>query len=98
MGGAQLEIKESYFREMRHRFPEFGLCNLNWKADFVVKKEYLWWFTKWQKRSALDSEGHFDSEEFPGDSSDTQKRLHVNSMKVVAKRLKRDMLVSCRSF
>jgi len=99
----RLEFKDSYFREMRHRFLEFRLCESNWKADFVAKEEYLRWFTMWQKRkfqSAPDSEG-FNSEEFLGDS-DTQpeavdgKRFRVDSMKMVAKRSKHDVLVSCR--
>jgi hypothetical protein len=102
-GQAHLGIRQFYFREMRGRFPEFRLCDLNWKANFVAAGYYSKWLTKWEKRqfqldAAQDSEDRDSEEPVPSDSDPMEgKRFRTDSMnlKVVAKRSKHDMLVSC---
>ena len=87
-GQAHLGIRQFYFREMRGRFPEFRLCDLNWKANFVAMGYYSKWLTKWEKRQfqlhATQDSDDRDSEDLPSD------------LGPMAKRSKHDMLVSCR--
>lgn len=44
-GKADAEIAQAYRREMRAKFPEFALCECDWKADLVATEHYPSWYS-----------------------------------------------------
>jgi len=40
---ASVEVRSKYYREMRHKFPEFRLCDADWKADQLATDSYYSW-------------------------------------------------------
>jgi len=46
-----LEVSSQYRREMRHRFPEFSLCEFDWKSEQFATDNYPnWAVSHWRGR------------------------------------------------
>lgn len=52
-GKADAEIARTYRREMRLKFPEFALCENDWKADFLATENYPSWFSTHVKGTGI---------------------------------------------
>lgn len=50
-GKADVKLSQTYCREMRQRFPELALCDLDWKADQIATDNYPSWFKNWSESS-----------------------------------------------
>ena len=50
-GKASIKLSQSYCREMRQRFPELALCELDWKADQIATDNYPSWYKNWSDSS-----------------------------------------------
>jgi len=44
-GKADMEILRHFYREMRVKFPEFALCENDWKADYLASTHYPSWYS-----------------------------------------------------
>ena len=44
-GKADIEILRHFRREMRVKFPEFALCENDWKADYLATMHYPSWYS-----------------------------------------------------
>ena len=49
-GAADLESRKLYCHEMSDRFPELGLCDLDWKAEQVVTDNYPSWHSTYKSK------------------------------------------------
>jgi len=50
-GKADVKLSQNYCREMRQRFPELALCDLDWKADQIATDNYPSWYKNWSETS-----------------------------------------------
>ena len=50
-GKADVKLSQTYCREMRQRFPELALCDLDWKADQIATDNYPSWYKNWSENS-----------------------------------------------
>lgn len=44
-GKADMEVLRHFHREMRVKFPEFALCENDWKADYLATTHYPSWYS-----------------------------------------------------
>ncbi|KAF8806943.1 hypothetical protein BYT27DRAFT_7016903, partial [Phlegmacium glaucopus] len=50
-GKAGVKLSQVYCREMRQRFPELALYDLDWKADQIATDNYPSWYKNWSETS-----------------------------------------------
>ena len=56
--GVDAASRTSYYRDMVARFPEVGLCDLDWKAEQIASEIYSQWRSNWMnKQEAEKSKG-----------------------------------------
>ena len=92
-GKADVKLSQAYCREMRQRFPELKLCDLDWKADQIATDNYPSWYKNWLEHS--QKVGMKQEQEEEHTLSDTgvalnQKRPHMQPPKHAAKKPKVD--------
>ena len=56
-GRADAEVAHVYRREMRAKFPEFALCEHDWKADQLATEHYPSWYSNHVKGVDVKQEG-----------------------------------------
>ena len=54
-GKASVKLSQAYCREMRQRFSELALCELDWKADQIATDNYPSWYKNWSESSQKTS-------------------------------------------
>ena len=69
--GADAASRTSYYRDMMARFPEVGLCELDWKSEQIASEIYSQWRSNWVNKQ--------EAEKTKGKSS--SKRLVEESLK-----------------
>jgi hypothetical protein len=55
-GKTDLEILRHFHREMRVKFPEFALCENDWKADYLATTHYPSWYSNHIRGSIIKEE------------------------------------------
>ena len=55
-GRADAEVSRVYRREMRLKFPEFALCENDWKADLLATEHYPSWYSNHIKTEDIKAE------------------------------------------
>ena len=55
-GKADMETLHYFRREMRVRFPEFALCENDWKADYLATTHYPSWYSNHVKGATIKEE------------------------------------------
>lgn len=73
-GKADVKLSQTYCREMRQRFPELALCDLDWKADQIATDNYPSWFKNWSESSQKAPVKH---EQEDSGAALNQKRLNL---------------------
>ena len=56
-GKADAEVAQHYRHEMRVKFPEFTLCENDWKADQLATEHYPSWYSNHIKGGEVNNEG-----------------------------------------
>ncbi len=70
---AGVEVRSEYYREMRHKFLEFKLCETDWKADQLATDSYYSWHNYHERATAKNKD---------------RQGANIGSMELVAKRMK----------
>jgi hypothetical protein len=85
--GADATSRSNYCRDMVSRFPEIGLCELDWKSEQIAGEIYTQWRTTWlNKQDTEKSKGKtsskrlFEDEETSKDDSSHKKTKVLVSM------------------
>jgi hypothetical protein len=73
-GKADVKLSQTYCQEMRQRFPELALCDLDWKADQIATDNYPSWFKNWSESSQKAPVKH---EQEDSGAALNQKRLNL---------------------
>lgn len=56
--GVDAASRTSYYRDMVARFPEVGLCELDWKSEQIASENYSQWRSNWiNKQEAEKTKG-----------------------------------------
>jgi hypothetical protein len=55
-GKADAEVAHIYRHEMRTKFPEFALCESDWKADHLATEHYPSWYNNHVKRVEIEGD------------------------------------------
>lgn len=86
-GKVDVKLSQTYCREMRQKFPELALCDLDWKADQIATDNYPSWFKNWSESSRKTSVKH---EQDDASAALNPKRLNTMPMtdEPTAKKLK----------
>jgi hypothetical protein len=85
-GKADVKLSQTYCHEMRQRFPDLALCDLDWKADQIATDNYPSWFKNWSESSQKALVKH--EQEDPS-ATLNPKRLNIPTPdEPVAKKLK----------
>ena len=71
---AGVNVRSEYYREMRHKFLEFRLCKMDWKADQLATDSYYSWHNYHDQATAK--------------SKGLRQGANIGSMEPVAKRMK----------
>lgn len=82
-GQADIEMRKTYCREMVHRFPELGYCDLDWKADQIATDNYPSWYVNWLPKGET-----VQMKEEDGETGPHTKRSRKASTKTANKRTK----------
>ena len=64
-GKANMEILQHFHREMRVKFPEFGLCENDWKADYLATTHYPSWYSNHVRGVTINEEAEEPSANRP---------------------------------
>ena len=91
-GKADVKLSQTYYCEMRQRFPELALCDLDWKADQIATDNYPSWFKNWSESSQKAPVKH---EQEDASAPMNPKRLNIPTPdEPAAKKLKVDADIS----
>ena len=52
--GADATSRTSYYHDMVARFPEVGLCKLDWKSEQIASEIYSQWCTHWINKQEVE--------------------------------------------
>jgi hypothetical protein len=74
-GKADVKLSQTYCCEMRQRFPELALCELDWKADQIATDNYPSWYKNWSESSQKALVKH--EQEDPSAALNPPKRLNM---------------------
>ena len=77
--GADAASRTSYYRDMATRFPEVGLCELDWKSEQIASEIYSQWRSNWLNK-------HDTAEKTKGKSS--KRHVDDSSMDHSSKKMK----------
>ena len=83
-GKANAEVAQVYRREMRTRFPEFSLCDNDWKANQLATEHYPSWYHTHVKATKSNEEETTDSAPVAG-----SKRCSIEPTAVPSKKPKK---------
>ena len=82
--GVDATSRTNYYRDMVARFPEVGLCELDWKSEQIASEIYSQWRTHWINKQEEKSKGKTSSkqqfEENSKDDSSHKKTKVLASM------------------
>ena len=85
-GKAELDVAAHYRREMRHHFPELGLCEYDWKADQLATDNYPNWASTHLPEVLVKREF--------SDGSSTQTKRRKDSVGHISKKAKTGSVLS----
>jgi hypothetical protein len=52
--GVDAASRTSYYRDMVARFPEVGLCELDWKIEQIASENYSQWRSNWTSKQEVE--------------------------------------------
>ena len=77
--GVDAVSRTSYYRDMVARFPEVGLCELDWKAEQVASEIYSQWRSNWINKQEAEKNKSANS---------TKRSVDENSKDLSRKKMK----------
>jgi hypothetical protein len=91
-GAADVETRKKYCHEMRQRFPELSLCDLDWKAEQIATDNYPSWHAGKGKKKIKEEEGKSEER---GDTQLQAKRSRKGSVTECSKRARVNQILNC---
>lgn len=88
--GVDAASRSDYYRQMVARFPEVGLCDLDWKSEQIAGEIYSQWRTNWankvgtEKTKGKTSIKQLLDEDLKDDSSHKKTRVLVTTSKLTS--------------
>lgn len=82
--GVDAASRTCFYRDMAARFPELGLCELDWKSEQVASEIYSQWRSNWMnKQEAEKTKGKNPTKRFVEDNSNDPSQKKMKFLKSV---------------
>jgi len=90
--GADATSRINYYRDMVARFPEVGLCELDWKCEQIASEVYSQWRSHWINKQEMEkSKGKISSKRlFEENSKDDSSHKKTKVLPSISKSVSLD--------